>query len=192
MDQQPIMRFRRCWISLATSLLLLPFLTNGQVTVTGPTCVTPGTVYQYLITGNWNSASVMHVCVNGGYIGASVDSTCTPQGTPLVQVLVSWTTIGSGTLTVTSSLGNAGLNVTVIAPLAPGSIDSLSHTQMLAPGDTPNAITCSPALGGSCTPIYNYQWQRSPDRVSWEDMGGATNTALAIDTALTESTFYRR
>jgi hypothetical protein len=165
----------------------------AQVSISGPQCVVPGTIYQYTITGSWDSVSVMNACVSGGMIGEPADSlTCTPQGPPVARVLISWTVIGNGTLTVTSSLGNASLSVSVIVPLVPGTIDSLSRTQMLAPGDTPMAITCSLASGGSCTPAYNYQWQQSSDRVTWVNMDGAAGSSLTIGSTLAQSTYYRR
>jgi len=172
-------------------LSMMGFAGHAQVGISGPTCVTPGTVYQYLITGNWDSTAFMSICINGGIIQTSGDS-CTPQGAPVGQVLVSWTTMGNGTIVVTSSLGNAGMNVTVVAPLTPGSMDSLSRAQMLAPGDTPANITCSAASSGACSPSYSYQWQRSFDRVSWEILDGVTGLSLTVDSALTQSTYYRR
>jgi hypothetical protein len=178
-------------MGLVTALLLLPFLASSQVTVTGPTCVTPGTVYQYLITGNWDSTSFMYICIKGGTIQATGDS-CTQRGAPVSQVLVSWTTIGNGTIVVTSSLGNAGMNVGIVGALVPGSIDSLSRSQVISPGDTPKTITCSAASNGACSPMYVYQWQRSIDRVSWQNMDRITGASLTIDSALTQTTFYRR
>jgi len=178
-------------ISLALLLSMMGFVSQAQVGISGPTCVTPGTVYQYLITGNWDSTSFMSICVTGGIIQATGDS-CTPQGTPVGQVLVSWTTMGSGTIIVTSSLGNAGINANVVGPMVPGSIDSLSQAQMLAPGDTPVSIICSAAVSGGCSPSYSYQWQRSLDRVSWENLDSVTGLSLSIDSALTQSTYYRR
>jgi len=172
-------------------LSMMGFAGHTQVGISGPTCVTPGTVYQYLITGNWDSTAFMSICIHGGMIQATGDS-CTPQGAPVGQVLVSWRAMGNGTIIVTSSSGNAGMNVTVVAPLAPGSIDSLSRTQLLAPGDTPTNITCSAASNGACSPSYSYQWQRSFDRVSWENLDGITGLSLTIDSALTQSTYYRR
>jgi len=182
---------RRHPICLAMLLSMMGFAGHAQVGISGPTCVTPGTVYQYLITGNWDSTAFMSICINGGIIQATGDS-CTPQGAPVGQVLVSWRAMGNGTIIVTSSLGNAGMNVTVVAPLAAGSIDSLSRTQLLAPGDTPAGITCSAASNGACSPSYSYQWQRSFDRVSWDNLDGATGLSLTIDSALTQSTYYRR
>jgi hypothetical protein len=171
------------------------FWTTGhaQVTVTGPTCVVPGTIYQYSIAGNWDSSSTMHVCINGGVIvDSGYRNACTPEGKPVAQVLVDWDTAGNWGLTVTSSSGNAALYVSVTVPLKAGSIDSVSKTQMIGVDSVPALITCSVDTGGSCSPSFVHQWQQSADMVSWTDVQRATGLNLKIDTGLNQSTYYRR
>ena len=165
----------------------------SQVTITGPTCVVPGTVYQYTISGNWDSTSTMNICINGGAIYDSIDSNeCTPTGRPVAKVVADWDTSGTWSLTLTSSSGNTTLNVSVTAPLAGGIIDSASKTQMIGIDSIPAGIICSAASGGSCSASYSYQWQQSSDIVSWTDMPGATGQNLTIDSSLTQSVYYRR
>jgi len=164
-----------------------------QVTVTGPTCVMAGTVYQYTIAGNWDSISTLNVCVSGGMIADSADRiNCTPTGAPVANVLVTWNNGGTGSLTVTSSIGNGFISVVVSAPLIPGIIDSASMTQMIGYDSIPTIITCSMDVGGACNPIYSYQWQQSEDMVNWSDLPGDTLQSLSIDSGLTQSTYYRR
>lgn len=164
-----------------------------QVTISGPTCVNPGTVYQYTITGNWDSTSTMSICINGGAIYDEADTNeCTPVGPPIAKVLVDWDTSGVWSLSLTSTSGNTTLNVSVITPLTPGSIDSASKVQMIGTDTIPATIYCSLNIGGSCTPSYRYQWQQSIDMVSWMDMQGANKQNLSIDSVLTQSWYFRR
>src|ERR1017187_6526815 len=165
----------------------------SQVTISGPTCATPGIMYQYTISGNWDSTSTMNVCINGGAIYDDADTNeCTPNGPPIARVLVDWDTSGVWSLTVTSSSGNTTLNVSVIIPLTPGKIDSASKTQMIAHDSIPATITCSADAGGSCSPSYSYQWQQSHNMAEWTDIPGATDTSLSFSDTLKQSTFFRR
>ena len=165
----------------------------SQVNISGPTCVIPGTVYQYTITGNWDSTSSMSACINGGAIYDSIDSNeCTPTGPPVSKLVVDWDTIGSWSLSVTSSSGNTTLNVSVTAPLSGGLIDSVSKTQMIGNDSVPALITCSVATGGACDPTYSYQWQQSSDIINWSDIYSATSQNLSIDSGLTQSIYFRR
>jgi hypothetical protein len=127
-------------------LLLLLAIVGGmsseaQVTITGPTCVVPGTVYQYTISGTWDSVSTMKVCVGGGVIADSADSNaCTLTGAPIARVLVNWDSSGSGLLTVTSSIGNGNLHVSITTALASGMIDSTTKTQLIGYDSIPPVI----------------------------------------------------
>ena len=77
---------------LISIVFLLPRIGTSQVSITGPTCVVPGVIYQYQIQGNWDSTSTMQVCLSGGVIADSTDTNiCTPAGgAPLSSVLVIW------------------------------------------------------------------------------------------------------
>jgi hypothetical protein len=179
-----------------TVLLFSGTAVYGQVTISGPSCVVAGTVYQYTIRGQWDSTSTMQVCITGGLVqdSAGNSSTCTIQGTPLKAILVTWNDSASdtGSLSLTSSIGNTTLNVHFTQPLLPGSIDSASKVQMIGNDSVPMTITCSFDSGGSCSPIYVYQWQQSSDMVSWSDITGASSQNLSIDSGLTQSAYFRR
>src|ERR1051326_4032835 len=77
---------------LSMSALLFFFQKSfSQVIISGPTCIVPSTVYQYVISGNWDSASSVQVCITAGIIIDSTDSTiCTPSLNGLNKVLVMW------------------------------------------------------------------------------------------------------
>jgi hypothetical protein len=180
-------------IAFFTGFATISNKTYSQVAISGPTCVMPGTVCEYTITGNWDSTSTMSVCINGGAIYDAADSNeCTLTGPPVARVLVDWDTSGTWSLILTSTLGNSVLQVSAITPLTPGSIDSVSKIQMIAHDSIPATITCSADAGGSCAPNYSYQWQQSPDMAEWADIPGATDTTLSFSDTLKQSTFFRR
>ena len=166
----------------------------SQVNISGPTCVMPGTTYQYSISGNLDSSSTMHVCINGGIIAdTSIKGSCSGDGPPLSAVLVVWSNGNQGSLTVTSSKGNASINVNVTSSLATGLIDPASAQQNFY--DTlsiPAVIHCSEGSGGSCAPSYSYQWQRSQDAMTWEDIPGVSGKDLSFSQPAVHTFYYRR
>jgi hypothetical protein len=184
-----------CIMAINVVLIIGWRTASAQPAITGPVCTVTGTTYQYLISGTWNDSSTMQVCVSGGTI-VSQDSTvtsCTPTGAaPLASVLVSFVSSGTASIVITTSQGNSTLNVNVAIPLTPGTIDSAVKVQLIGYQTVPAFITCSMDMGGSCSPVYSYQWQQSPDQSSWTNMPGATGANLSIDSALTQSAYYRR
>jgi hypothetical protein len=165
----------------------------SQVTISGPSCILPGITYQYNIQGSWDSASTMQVCITGGVlIAGSGTSTCTTNNKVISDVLVTWNSVSSGSLAVTSNKGNTNLSVNIISPLNAGTIASGIKSQMINTGTTPVSISCSVATGGACSPAYTYQWQESPNSVSWNDILGATSKDLKFSAAIIETKYYRR
>src|SRR5579862_2782522 len=165
----------------------------GQVSISGPTCVIPGVIYQYTISGSWDPNSTMQLCVSGGIIADSTDTTtCTPAGgAPLSAVTVIWSGNSNGLLTLTSSIGNTSLNINLTQALAPGVLDSTGY-QAIAYDTIPETINCSPDSGGFCSPSYADQWQQSLDQVTWTDIAGATSQNLNFTSPLPQTTFFRR
>jgi hypothetical protein len=185
--------YKACFLSI---LLMVGMHVHSQVTISGPTCVVAGTVYQYDISGKWDSASVMQVCLSGGAISDSSgnSNTCTQQGSPVTKVTVVWNDSAAdiGALSIASSLGSATFNVHFTDPLLPGAIDSAVKTQYIVMDSMPGIITCLPDSGGSCTPSYSYQWQQSSNGISWTEISGATQSSLVISTPMTLTTYYRK
>jgi hypothetical protein len=168
------------------------FRAIGQPTMTGATCVVPGTTYQYLINGNWDSASTMEVCVTGGVV-AQLNGPCTGNTPPFSSVLVMWNAgVTTGSLQLSSGKGNASLSVSVTTPLKAGKIQVVSKTQSVAFKGVPTVIHCSPDSGGSCKALYTHQWQQSPDNVHWTDIGLATGGDLTVIPAQKQTAFFRR
>ena len=179
-------------LNTAVCLMALPLF--SQVSITGPTCAASGVVYQYTITGQWDSASTMQVCISGGLIADSSNvNTCSPAGgLPLSSVLVVWNSPSGGSLTLTSTAGSASLNVSITQPLQAGTIDSSAAAQTIGFDSVPATLTCSADAGGACSPAYADQWQQSPDMLVWSDIPGATGQNLGFSSPLAQTTFFRR
>ncbi len=178
-------------IFIALLCIAYPDHADCQVTVNGPSCVLPGTVYQYTIGGEWDSASAMQVCISGGVI-RDVGNNCTPNGRPLAFVQVMWDSSGTGKLALTSSSGNYTLDVNITAPLSGGAINSSVKNQSILYDAMPADLNCSAASGGSCAPRFSYQWQESIDMISWTDIEGATSQHLSFSFILKQTTYFRR
>jgi len=191
MTKQSIIQHRKIWISLGLGLLLFPFLANGQVTVTGPSCVTPGTMYQYLISGSWDSTSRVRLCISRGSIVGQSD-TCTGDQAPMPFIQVIWNNGTIGSLSLQSSLGNASVQVNITSPLSGGAIADSSKSQTIGYDSIPQAIGCSSSSGGHCSPNYQYQWQLSVDNIQWDDITGATQPQLTISQGLQKTSYCRR
>jgi hypothetical protein len=179
---------------LAILVLMAAMRGFSQVTITGPTCVIPGVVYQYKIQGNWSANSNMQVCLSNGVIADSVGkNNCSPQsGAPLSAVLVIWNQSSSGSIQLKSTLGSTSISVNITSVLSPGYIDTSLSRQAIGTHSIPSLIKCSVATGGSCNPVYNYQWQQSLDMVNWSDIKGATDQNLVFASLIPQSTFFRR
>jgi len=171
--------------------LLLSFQSRSQVTVTGPTCVTPGTVYQYIISAPWDSASILRICLSGGKIAGTTD-TCTANATPIPFVQVIWDSAGSGRLNLSSSAGSTQLAVNIVLPLTGGAIVDSCRKITIGYDSIPPLISCSASSGGNCRPVYVYQWQLSLDNINWSDIDNATGAQLAITNGLQKTSYCRR
>jgi hypothetical protein len=163
----------------------------SQVNIAGPKCVVPGTIYQYVISGKWDSTSTMQVCVSGGTI-ASKTVNCTSNSKPLSYVQVIWNKGTTGSIQVNSSSGNTNFPVAFSEMLVGGSIQDSSKTSAINYNDKPSIIHCSASSGGSCSPQFSYQWQQSTDAVSWVDIAGAQSQDLVFSSSYKKTTFFRR
>jgi hypothetical protein len=186
--------FYRSCLALVSILFLARG--NAQISISGSTCVVPGTIYQYVIDGNFDSGSSAQICITAGSILDSANGSveCLPSGKPINRVLVKWNDSAAvnGALNLTSSAGKASIRVQFTRALQPGLVDSSSKLQIIGLHEVPLPITCYPDSGGSCSPSYSHQWQQSQDRVNWSDISLARGQTLTIESPLTQSTYYRR
>jgi hypothetical protein len=192
----PDMKLPSRYIHSLTALLLvspvLP-LSAQSVSITGPNCVLAGPPYMYNISGQWQSGSTVRVCVTGGVLADS-GGTCAGGAGILSFIRVSWDSGGqtSGTIAVSSSLGDTTLVVQITTSLIGGQVDGAVANQSLDTLTTPVTLTVSPASGGACQPAYVYQWQQSADNVVWENVPGASNVQFVFSGPLKQPMYYRR
>jgi hypothetical protein len=179
-----------------TGSILCCLQSFSQVIIGGPVCVVPGTVYQYSIgnTSKWTATATMKVCVDGGIIADQLQSkrkTCTDNDAPLGSVLVIWNDVSKASVTVSSSAGSKTLNVNITQQLQAGIISN--SLQVL--NDSiyiPSSIQCSAVRGGSCSPVYSYQWQESADALTWTDIIGATSQNFSFSNIQKHTKYFRR
>lgn len=162
-----------------------------QVRITGPECIVPGTEYQYDFYGKWDKQSEINICVEGGFVVAN-NSTCyNLSGVNYVRII--WNDeISKGKISITSSSGNGSFNVKPTRALQGGTIDSLSKVQLVQSTGISRDINCSPARGGSCAPMFLYQWEQSDDNLRWTEITGAASQNLSFSAVSDGAVFLRR
>lgn len=166
------------------------FNANAQTTISGPTCGMTGIACQYLITGKWTNTSKMELCIKNGKLESG--EACY-NGQPVPYIRVKWNeNATNGSISVNAAEGNASLDVKIARPLRAGMIDEASQKQEIKYDKIPSPISCSPASGGTCDPVFNYQWQESSDQVKWTDLSGQTGKNLVVSVSKTRTVFYRR
>jgi hypothetical protein len=180
---------------LIASVFAVTGTATGQIKISGQTCVLPGTIYQYVISGSIDSSSPQ-LCVTAGSVLDSATGwiPCKTSAFSSNALLVVWndSAADEGVLTLTTSAGNASLSTHFAPALQPGAMDSISKTQIISIHQVPSTISCGPDSGGSCSPSYSHLWQQSVDMVSWSDILSATGLSISSDTALTQTTYFRR
>ena len=190
--QSEIRTFKKQVIGLVVIMLLsVTGKCFSQVTAAGPVCVMTGTTYSYQITSTWSSSSTMQICVKGGIIAETTDS-CSGNNVPVSVASVTWNSPGPGKLIITTSSGNASLDVNIISPLIPGDIVQTNKTQSIGYNSSASTIDCAPATGGNCSPSYVYQWQLSDDNLMWKPVTGATGKSIKLTGTLKKTSYLRR
>jgi RHS repeat-associated protein len=172
--------------------LLFGQAASSQLSITGNTCVaTNGTQYQYTISGNWTSSTTMTWSLTNGVIAGT--SNAMKSGTPVPTIYVIWNsgvTSGKVTLTTSNPTGSTYINISTSTSLVGGTISNSSQT--IAYNTIPATINCSVASGGGCSPSYAYQWQYSPDNITWADTSGMISQNLSFSQGLKTTTYFRR
>ena len=167
------------------------FSLRAQTIINGPSCVLPAIEYQYLISTDDTTATGISICLGGGVYFGSHDSCLSDSLPPFI--LVAWNSgVDTASIFWSSPTGNTTTAISFSAPLQAGSIDTAYTFQTIAHDSSVSNIQCSPAMGGSCSPSYTYQWQQSLNNVDWNDIAGATNQNLDVNITLTETSYIRR
>lgn len=173
------------------AMLLISFAVFAQAEIKGPICVISGTEYDYFISGNPDSVSEISVCIKGGSFTNTKDNCKTIK--PYSSVRIIWDEkANKPELSISFTGGNNSLEIKVTDSLFAGEITGSIKKQMLKYDSVAAIVNCSLATGGSCSPAYGYQWQRSDNALSWTDIEGATGQDLPTQGRLKEPVFYRR
>ncbi|MGH2563633.1 MAG: DUF6443 domain-containing protein, partial [Ginsengibacter sp.] len=180
----------KIFLLLLSCMIGISITTSAQTpTITGPTCVTAGSTYGYIIG---NGGSGFTYSVTNGFLQPGNTCCGTYMGSS-TTISVKWNTgITSGSITATvGGAGSTTLNVTATTALSGGALSNTS--QNIITGSIPATINSSSAAsGGYCTPNYAYQWQSSPNNVTYTNITGATTLSLSFTSGLTQTTYYRR
>lgn len=176
-------------------LLVMIFFTSAhnlfaQVTVKGPLCVVPGSLYHYSIQGKWDSLSKVMICITGGKLEDG--EICTPNYSALSDIYVVWSDEPIKKIQVRSSLIDTVINIQSTNILNGGIIDSNTKIQTVDTLANAYTITCSPAQGGDCQTVYEYQWQLSTNTLDWTNITDATGAILNFKEKVLVNTFIRR
>jgi hypothetical protein len=185
-----IIRMRAGQAALIITGLLFSYGGFAQVSISGPSCILPGTRYMYIISGPWNSASTMRVCLTGGRLDSG--DSCSAAGPVQSSVFVTWGNGQRSKIDVASSSGNSSLSVRATSELNGGQIADSDRAQVFRPDQGTYIFHCNEATGGSCDPYYLYQWQKSENRLEWTDLEGAAGKDLQFSQAVQVSTYFRR
>lgn len=177
-------------ILLLAVMLMVAGKLASQIAISGPQCILPGITYQYNIKGTRSDSSVVRVNIKGGALTGGI-STSTDR-VKVSAVFVTWGDTAYHRIEVQSGKGNANLLVQQTTPLIGGEIKATHNIQRYDTVSAGYSFQCSLPTGGSCTPNYTYQWQKSEDAMKWTDIAGATGKDLLFSQKLDTDTYFRR
>ncbi len=160
-------------------------VTSNAVTITVYPQLVSGTISPSSQTINYNTtaASLSVTAATGGNGTYTYTWWASPTSGGTYSQVGSGTSFSAGTLTATTyyevistsngaTVTTAPVVVTVNPQVFAGIITPSNIT--LASGTSPGSLTCTPASGGGCGGSFTYQWQSSPDNVTWTNISGAT------------------
>jgi RHS repeat-associated protein len=151
--------------------------------ITGPTCDLAGSQYYYY---SLYSPSTFTYNLDAGVDQNGNTSGTNPAG--YFSLYVKW---NAGATTGGILIPGASLYVTIYNALASGAIPAPLYPTINYDA-VPSTIDCSVAMGGTCTPSFQYQWQSSTDGTNYSNISGATLQNLTFSTGLLTSTYFRR
>ncbi|MEJ0105021.1 MAG: hypothetical protein WDO19_21810 [Bacteroidota bacterium] len=89
----------------------------------------------------------------------------------------------------TENLYSNVISITVASQLSGGNMSQVSFT--VAYNTSPGQVSCPAATGGNCGSGYGYQWESSPDNITYTAITGATSQNYTPGN-LTATTCYHR
>jgi hypothetical protein len=84
---------------------------------------------------------------------------------------------------------SGALNFTLVSPLTTVNPGTVAAGQTICVNTIPAAFTSTLDASSSC--FVSYQWQNSPDNVTWSDISGATSNIYSSG-AVAAKTYFRR
>ena len=162
--------------STTTDLILDSVFLNGQLYQAG------GALFNSLGTiwfGSYSGSNNKIIC----FYGDNVNDNAPPAGRWKFRFTSGTST--STTLSCNYTLTSGG----ALTSFDPGTI---SGSQTICSGTTPNSLTSGGAATGCTSPsTVSYQWRSSTDNITYANISGATSTGYSPGT-LTQTTYYQR
>lgn len=162
----------------------------AQLSISGPQCIIPGRSGQYIVSGNWGPDSWMKLCVRGGRLENGQQ--CYVSGAMMNTFFITWVDTSSYRLELSSSLGNITLELKSTTELGGGAMNEDDRIKICDSAVTDYTFRCASATGGSCNPVYTYQWQRSENGLNWTNIAGANMQDLIFNGTVLVNTYFRR
>lgn len=164
---------------------------TAQINITGPVCAVPNITYQYIIKGDWTDSLAVQACLTGGKF--STGETClSGAGNKMSVLSVIWSDTSFMKIVITSSNGNSTLVIKPTTNLYGGMINENDNVQVYDSTAKGYNFHCEYPSGGSCNPVYTYQWQKSENAVNWVDIKGAAAKDLFFTDKILVNTYFRR
>ncbi|MDP2334875.1 MAG: hypothetical protein Q8N05_00195 [Bacteroidota bacterium] len=181
-----------CLVTVSIVVTILPQLTAPAIAsaqticygatpdpLTMPTLPTGGNgTYTYQWQGSPDGSTWTNI---GGATGISYAPSAL-TATTSYQVIATATGVQTCGVVPTSNVVTITLLSQAIAP-------AIASAQTICYGATPDPLTM-PTLPTGGNGTYTYQWQSSPDGLTWTNIGGATGSSYA-PSALTATTSYQ-
>lgn len=143
-----------------------------------------------ILRGDWKENDKINICVEGGLFIETGTNCIEKQSVSFVRI--QWSEgKRKGKIKVSSQAGNNSLDVDIAVPFNPGFIGT-TDKQTISFERTAPSLSCTEAIGGSCSPSYSYQWERSSDKLRWTAINGATGRNLSFANPLKQTTYFRR
>jgi hypothetical protein len=136
-------------------------------------------------TGGTGSYSYQWQISTDGLAWVNIVGASLPDYSPPAMTATSYfrRNVVSGTMT---AVGNI-VQISVITEFSPG---TTGYSQSVCHSTLPSMLTeVAPPTGGNCS--YSFQWQTSPDSLSWTDIPGATSQHYSPPSLVTTSYFRR-
>ncbi len=187
---KPVGCFKQYYIMslLLVSIGMITLSAKSQVTLVGARCILTGVPYQYTIANKNFRARETMICFAGGK---------TPNGEVCINLqdarkafTIIWEPATPHQIEIKTEKGSEKISMEDTEELDGGELDE--REKQINRSVKSYTFKCSDAKGGSCKPIYSYQWQISDNQINWKDLSGATGKDLRFVGSVEVNTYFRR